>query len=206
MTRVLLIDLENCPNQINQLLTDLEQFSQIIICYAQSGPKIPLEWVTPLSAAVSANTLTVMKMPTGGKNAADFGICFFAGVLMERLPVQTHFVIVSEDTDLDHVVRLLKSQGRTAERINTKKVAKPEENDTSLDAVSPLKAYCMHLMTHSKNRPAKEATLINSMRNMFQSSPAHVEHVLGHLKLEGAVTFVDNKVSYNNKKITELSK
>ena len=35
--QVLLIDLENCPSQINVLLKDLEQFSQVLICYAQSG-------------------------------------------------------------------------------------------------------------------------------------------------------------------------
>jgi hypothetical protein len=35
--RVLLIDLENCPSQINQLLDNLEQYSHVIVCYAQSG-------------------------------------------------------------------------------------------------------------------------------------------------------------------------
>ena len=50
-------------------------------------------------------------MTSGGKNSADFGICFFAGVLMQQLPKETHFVIISNDTDLDHVVNLLKGQG-----------------------------------------------------------------------------------------------
>jgi hypothetical protein len=108
--RVLLIDLENCPDQISQLQEKLEQFSQVVICYAQSGAKIPLDWLIPLSGTVSSNKLKIFKMTNGGKNAADFGICFFAGVLMQQLHKQTHFVIISNDTDLDHVVNLLKSQ------------------------------------------------------------------------------------------------
>ena len=105
-SQVLLIDLENCPTQINVLLKDLEQFSQVLICYAQSGAKIPLDWLMPLTAMVNAERLKIIKMPSGGKNAADFGICFFAGVLMQQLPVNTHFMIMSEDTDLDHVIKL----------------------------------------------------------------------------------------------------
>jgi len=36
LDRILLIDLENCPSQINQLMKDLEDYSIIVVCYAQS--------------------------------------------------------------------------------------------------------------------------------------------------------------------------
>jgi hypothetical protein len=41
--RVLLIDLENCPSQINQLMDNLEKYSHVVVCYAQSGAKILLD-------------------------------------------------------------------------------------------------------------------------------------------------------------------
>ncbi|MFH7245349.1 MAG: PIN domain-containing protein [Spirulina sp.] len=119
--KILLIDLENCPDQIHQLQKSLEEFSQVIICYARTGAKIPLDWLVPLSGTVSANKLKIFKMANGGKNAADFGLCFFAGALMQQLSPETHFVIISNDTDLDHVVSLLQSQGRTAERVGSQK-------------------------------------------------------------------------------------
>jgi hypothetical protein len=59
--RVLLIDLENCPDQISQLQEKLEQFSQVVICYAQTGAKIPLDWLIPLSATVISNKLKIFK-------------------------------------------------------------------------------------------------------------------------------------------------
>ncbi|MBW4461301.1 MAG: NYN domain-containing protein [Nodosilinea sp. WJT8-NPBG4] len=167
VNRVLLIDLENCPDQIHQLKENLEKFSKVIICYAKTGAKIPLDWLIPLSATVSSSKLKIFKMTNSGKNAADFGICFFAGVLMQELPKETHFSIISNDTDLDHVVNLLKSQGRSAERIGMKKEGK-EFTKTELETVdsvlaSPVKTYCAHLITYSKNRPAKKDTLLNSI-------------------------------------------
>ena len=205
--RVLLIDLENCPNQIHQLQKNLEEFSQVIICYAQSGAKIPLDWLMPLSATVNANKLKIFKMTNGGKNAADFGICFFAGALMQQLQQETHFLIVSNDTDLDHVVNLLKSQGRSAERVGTKKEEKQTIPTTTTTTVSlsPLKTYCMHLVTYSKNRPAKKDTLLNSIKNKFKDAPETAADVFRLLTTQSAVVVSENKVSYNDKKIKELA-
>ncbi|XHX80314.1 MAG: PIN domain-containing protein [Stenomitos frigidus ULC029] len=208
--KVLLIDLENCPDQIFQLQEQLEQFSQVVVCYAQTGAKIPLDLLIPLSVAVSSNKLKIFKMTNAGKNAADFGICFFAGALMQQLDRETHFVIISNDTDLDHVVSLLKGQGRSAERVSTQK----EENQTTTATktiveatvlVSPIKIYCMHLVTYSKNRPAKKDTLLNSIKNKFKDAPESAAEVFRLLTTQGAVTVSENKVSYNDKKIKELA-
>lgn len=216
--KILLIDLENCPNQINQLQKNLEQFSQVIICYAQSGTKIPIDWLIPLSISVTTNKLKIFKMVSNGKNAADFGICFFAGVLMQQLPERTHFVIISNDTDLDHVVSLLKSQGRSAERLGVKKEEPQNTAITTTLSVVPIvtatlttkipatvKTYCLHLITYSKNRPVRKDTLINSIKNKLQDTSEKAAGVLKLLTTQGAVTITENKVSYNDKKIKELA-
>lgn len=209
VNRVLLIDLENCPDQIHQLKENLEKFSKVIICYAKTGAKIPLDWLIPLSATVSSNKLKIFKMTNSGKNAADFGICFFAGALMQELPKETHFSIVSNDTDLDHVVNLLKSQGRSAERLGVRKegkeATKTESETVDSILVSPVKTYCKHLVTYSKNRPAKKDTLLNSIKNKFKESPESAAEVFKLLTVQGAITLAENKVSYNNKKIQELA-
>lgn len=201
--KVLLIDLENCPNQIQKLLEDLEQFSNVVICYTQSGAKIPLDWLVPLSATINSSKLKILKMANAGKNSADFGICFSAGVLMQQLPQQAHFVITSNDTDLDHVVSLLQSQGRSAERVGIKKEDKVP-SVTNSDSVPPLKTYCMHLVTYSKNRPARKDTLINSIKNKFKNDPKATEMVFNSLLAQKAITILENRITYNNEKIKEL--
>lgn len=214
--KILLIDLENCPDQIHQLQKSLEEFSQVVICYARTGAKIPLDWLVPLSATVSANKLKIFKMANGGKNAADFGLCFFAGALMQQLSPETHFVIISNDTDLDHVVSLLQSQGRTAERVGSQKTQvqaeeqKPlatatESSSQKTNKLSSIKIYCMHLMTYSKNRPAKQDTLLNSIRNKFKDDPEEAVKVFHTLKSQGAIKIVEKKVSYDDKKIQALA-
>ena len=177
-TKVLLIDLENCPSQINQLMNHLDEYSHIVVCYAQSGAKIPVDWIMPLTTTVNEGRLKLIKMPEVGKNAADFGIAFWAGVLMAQLSENTHFDIMSNDTDLDYAVSLLTSQNRSAERrwtqreasvstsvkvapviLTPKVVSKPPEKSSKY-----LHEYCSHLLRYN-NRPAKKSTLLNSIKN-----------------------------------------
>lgn len=211
VNKVLLIDLENCPTQIEHLQEDLERFAKVVICYARTGAKIPLDWLLPLSSTISSDKLKIFKMASPGKNSADFGICFFAGILMEQLQKETHFTIVSNDTDLDHVVNLLRSQGRSAERLGMKKedkmsdISSPKSVDNLTTSVSPIKTYCMHLVTYSKNRPARKDTLLNSIKNKFKSEPEEAARVFQSLTAQGAIAIADKKVSYNDKKIKELA-
>lgn len=203
--KVLIIDLENCPNQLHQLPSDLANYSRVVICYAQSTSKVPLNWLIPLSTAIAANKLKIQKMKRGGKNAADFGILFLCGALMYELPQDTHFAIVSNDSDLDHAVHLLKSHGRSSERIGNASTdadpIKPVLNSSS----TPLAIYCTHLITYSKNRPAKVDTLRNSIKNKFKDNPSEIDKVYNSLLSNDAVKVSNNKVTYSDKKIGELA-
>ncbi len=210
--KVLIIDLENCPNQLSHLSEDLSKYLRVVICYAQSGAKVPLNWLTRLSAAIVANKLEIIKMGQSGKNAADFGICFLAGALMQELPKETHFVIVSNDTDLDHAVRLLKEHGRSAERMSSPKEDKepPSQPPTLIQSSqSPhpttLSSYCEHLLTHSKTRPAQTDTLLSSIKNKFKSDDVAVA-VYNALIARGAVKTANKKVTYDDQKISALAK
>jgi hypothetical protein len=205
--KALLIDLENCPSQIKQLLSDIRAFSQVVICYANGSPKIPLDWLIPLAGAVNGETLRIVKMENGGKNAADFGICFFAGMLMQSLPPDTHFVIVSNDTDLDHAVSLLISQGRTAERVGKtgEPMGEKENGVTATEVSNPLGIYCAHLVAHFKNRPAKEATLRSSIKAKFGGDEKIAEDVLKSLLSSAAAKIEGGGITYNDMTLQALA-
>lgn len=203
--KILLIDLENCPSQINMLLQDLERFSQVVICYAQSGAKIPLDWLMPLTIMVNSQKLKIIKMPSGGKNAADFGICFLAGMLMAQCSSEAHFVIMSDDSDLDHTIKLLKSYGRTAARISLKK----EDSTVSSDAVkeTTLQGYCQKLLVHHKNRPAAKKGLLNSLLSYYGQNADVAEVTFNKLLQLGVITLNTNdKITYHNSQISQLAK
>jgi hypothetical protein len=202
--KFLLIDLENCPNQILQLQKNIEEYTQIIICYAKTGVKIPLDWLVSLSTALNNSKLKVFKMTNGGKNSADFGICFFAGRLMQQFSEQSHFIIVSNDTDLDHVVDLLISQGATAERVGLIK----KENIIASDNLQlpPMQLYCGYLIKNSKNRPLTSNTLLNSIKSILNNHPEASKVIFNALIQKKAFIIFEKKVSYNDKKINEIAK
>lgn len=212
IARVLLIDLENCPSQINQLMTHLEKYSMVVVCYAQSGAKIPIDWLMPLTGIVNNKRLKWVKMPTTGKNAADFGITFWAGVLMAKLPPNTHFDIVSNDTDLDHVVGLLIDQKRTAVRVGTKKEVLPvptaivtTKTDLKLQEYY-LHEYCLSLINMKTGKPAKKETLLNSIKAKFKSDNIDVEQLVKSLIKNGIIdSSNENKIMYNEQKLIQLA-
>jgi uncharacterized protein YaaQ len=204
--QILLVDLENCPQQIHQLMHNLKQFSQVLLCYAHTTTKVPLDWIEPLTQVVNENKLKIVKMPVSGKNAADFGICFWAGVFMQQLPVDTHFIIVSEDSDLDHAVSLLKSQGRTAERVNTKQEA-------NIDVVLVLsiqeitQKFCQHLLAHNKNRPTTKKTILNSLKSFCKNDVDKANQILTELCQQKAISLdKTDKASYNETSLKILAR
>lgn len=212
--KVLLIDLENCPHQLATLLADLDSYVQVIICHAQSTAKIPLNWLESLAAAIAAHKLRIIKMQASGKNSADFGICFFAGALMQELPPETHFVIVSNDADLDHAVHLLKGQGRSAERIGALKPPqdqKPDQQPVEIPQHSPqnsqsLNDYCADLIKHAKNRPSKVETLMGNLTNRFYKERSSLpQEVYTLLLATGVIQITGTKIVYNEAKIREFA-
>jgi hypothetical protein len=105
--------------------------------------------------------------------------------------------------------RRAKSQGRSAERISTKK----EENKTttttkttveSTALLAAIKTYCTQLVTYNQNRPATKDALFNTIRTRFKESPQLAEEVFKLLTTRGAIKISENKVSYNDHKIKEL--
>lgn len=94
--RALLIDLDNCPRQIEQLPETLATFARIVACYGGTEPKVPLGMVPLLATAIHEDRLAIIGMQKKGKNAADFGLAFWAGRLVTEMPPDTEFLILSD--------------------------------------------------------------------------------------------------------------
>ena len=79
---VLLIDLDNCPNQIEQLAQNLEKYARIIVCYGSQPPKISLNLALLLANPIYHKRLEFIGMQKNGKNAADYWIVFLCGKII----------------------------------------------------------------------------------------------------------------------------
>jgi hypothetical protein len=202
--RALLIDLDNCPRQIERLPETLTEYARVIACYGGVEPKVPLGMVPLLAAAIHTGRLTILGMQKKGKNAADFGLAFWAGRLAAEMPPDTEFLILSQDTDLDHVVHLLQGANRRVERLDgkvhrTKRLSpdspKPEV-ETDDDAVTE---YSTLYLQPARSRPVRKVTLSNSIRAFCKNHKKNItpEEILHGLITRGVVVIDGNsRVTY----------
>ncbi|MEO5334982.1 MAG: PIN domain-containing protein [Magnetococcus sp. YQC-5] len=151
-------------------------------------PRVPLSLMMQLAPSVCAGRLEVVGMKKPGKNAADFGLAFYAGRLLSEMPEETEFIILSEDGDLDHVVNLLRGLQRKVERINGNPHAAPVKavvsshpgssvSGSGKDAASGMltdpdvENYIMTRLMAGMTRPAKKATLMRSIQTVCKKRP-----------------------------------
>lgn len=178
-SRALLIDLDNCPKQIDELPQVLTGFARAIACYGSAEPKVHLSLLTLLAPALHEEKLKIIKMEKRGKNAADFGLAFWAGRLTAEMPAETEFLILSQDTDLDHVVNLLRGLGRKVERIDGKTAqleirekpvaAKSRQTVAKKSSADFVAEYGAKYLQTGKPRPTKKNTLLNSIKSAFKN-------------------------------------
>lgn len=200
---ILLIDLENCPNQLNELPQDLQRYAKVVICYASTGARIPLDWLIPLNSTINNDQLLIHKMEAVGKNAADFGLCFYAGMLAQQQQEPTHFVIVSDDNDLEHVVSLINAQVHTAERIGKQPLT--SEQAEPAEVQKAVRSYCAQLIKMNGSRPAQPEGLKNSIRSKLAQNQLLTEQVYQQLLAKQVVSLSNNKLQYSDTRISALA-
>lgn len=200
--QALLIDLDNCPRQIEQLPQTLADFARVIACYGGAEPKVPLSLVPFLATAIQQGKLEIIGMKKKGRNAADFGLAFWAGRLMAEMPADTMFSILSQDSDLDHVVHLLQSANRRVARIGDQLIPQllelGEVPDDPADALvegvvdeATVAAYVALHLKPGRSRPAKKITLSNSIQSFLRNhkKTVTVAAVLQGLQDRGLLRF-----------------
>lgn len=146
-------------------------------------------------------------MEKKGKNAADFGLCFWAGRLSVQMPVGTEFTILSKDTDLDHVVNLLAKFDYKAERVGmvseneTSEVL--QQKTTKLEIVTVADQYYQKTLS-SRNRPATEDKLLNSIRSFCRKKcPGKEKAIFDILRERGYFdVLISGKIQYNVREIS----
>ncbi|MEZ6091565.1 MAG: PIN domain-containing protein [Pirellulaceae bacterium] len=204
--KILLIDLDNCPKDLEELRWNDNVFQMIVGCHGIQQPRVPLGLVSVLMSLIENGRMEIVEMPSG-KNAADFGLTFWAGRLSLRYP-NAEFLIASKDQDLDFAVGLLRKQGCRAKRIaSTSAVRSMAAQDSwAKDETGRphVITFCQRL--HSvASPPRRREGLLN-----FATSgcPKRYDWLAALKVLEnlGVITYgANNVVAYDQKRIAECA-
>lgn len=203
---ILFIDIENCPSKITELILEFKEYHKVVICYANTGVKIPLDWLTALSNFVMQGRLELIKMGDTANNSADFGITFMLGCYFEQYD---RFEIYSNDKDFDAIINLVnRAPDKKAKRVGT------TYSDKELQFDSVLIKMCRMLhKIEDCSRPVKLEGLRNSIRaqlnsrDMTDRAREHlVNHVISRMEFLDVVHIKNqgNLVKYNANRMQDF--
>lgn len=203
---ILFIDIENCPSKITELILEFKEYQKVVICYANTGVKIPLDWLTALSNFVMQGRLELIKMGDTANNSADFGITFMLGCYFEQYD---RFEIYSNDKDFDAIINLVnRAPDKKAKRVGTTRSDKELQFDSLL-----IKMCKMLSKIEDNSRPAKVEGLRNSIRaqlkarDMTDRAREHlVNHVISRMEFLDVVHIKNqgNLVKYNANRMQDF--
>lgn len=197
--RIMLLDLDNCPRELLQLTNAADEYQFILACHGSAEPKVPLGMAAVIGELIASGKMQIVKMKQG-KNAADFGLTFWAGKLSAELP-DALFFIASKDKDLDFAIEMLRQQGCRAKRIPTAADAtftRDQDQANGKDQAviehrRHIKSFCEMLVRKKDSLPRKRQTLAN-----FVKSAAPKNHdwaaALKLLETDRTITYTDKGV------------
>lgn len=205
--RILLIDLDNCPHELLQLVETVDRYQMVVACHGGKEPRVPLNLVASLGDLISSGRVEVVAMPPG-KNAADFGLTFWAGRLSAQVDSTCEFHIASRDKDLDFAVKSLRDAGYQARRISgAAEIAAAEvpPDATSLSSAHRVKKLCEMLLRMRKNLPRRKTSLRNFVTDRSRGKEDFVP-ALEILEQTGVITYGPfNTVEYDKSGLRQLA-
>lgn len=210
--KVLLLDIENQPKKIKELLSLLQNYTQVILVYANANLSIGLDDLLALSTAIHEQRLLIIKMPKAGANSADFGLTFIAGRLSTQLEKGSCIDVMSNDNAMSYAVELLDQIGiqsthikhvleheKKSELVHTAEI-KPLKIETKQSEVSD-ESVIQVLKLLQKNQPKKPKSLLKSLMSWCSFSKLQAEQMVQHLQFIAVISIHENKLQYAEKSI-----
>jgi hypothetical protein len=192
-TIVILIDFENVqPKDLAQLRG--RPFKTKVFCGANQT-KVPFDLAAELQPL--GPDAEYIKIQGTGPNALDFHIAYYIGRLSTEIPGAT-FHIVSKDKGFDPLIKHLKTQNITCNRLSSLSdipgLSAPAPS-TPLDRTQKVAG---NLLNRKEARPRTVKTLTAFIKAQLnnQATDVAVGEVIAQLKQGGMVTLPDGKLTY----------
>jgi len=198
MKTYILVDSENTPLQDADFARD-EQF-ELLIFIGKTQTKFPRELV--LAVQAMGPRARYIEMSGSGKNALDFHLAYYLGVLSNQTP-DARFFIVSKDTGFDPLVTHLAAKGTVVRRVSDTSTLRPTKPlpVSKTDTGSRADIVTKHLIATPKNRPARLKTLQSTIQSLLgvrdqPLSEDDIRGIVAALQTRGALSVNATKITY----------
>jgi hypothetical protein len=193
-TNYIFIDFENIQRHDVGLLKGHP--SKVFLFVGANQSKISFDLVASIQKL--GDQAKYIKIEGTGHNALDFHIAFYVGRMTERDP-EGIFFIVSKDTGFDPLIRYLKENGISAQRITDLKTIATENVSENNSRDEKINAIVKNLHHRGQSRPRNIKTLHNVISALFMKKldEKNLDELIEQLKNLGIITVsLQGKVSY----------
>jgi len=192
-TNYVLVDYENVQPKDLSLLKEGPFKVKVFLGPNQS--KIPVTLAAALQCLGSNAEYVVLE--AAGKNALDFHIAYYVGVLSSEDPT-AYFHIISKDTGFDPLIKHLKGRKISAQRapciadIPCLKPKMPDADEARIDVV------VADLIRRKASKPRTQKTLLSTLHALFRKelSEQELSQLFAALCSRGVVRIDGTKVTY----------
>jgi hypothetical protein len=197
-TEYLLIDLENV---VPGLISDLLENQIVLIFTGSKQTKIGRDLV--ISTQPFGKQIQWIIINGNGKNAADFHIAYYMGLLSEK-EAGSSFTILSKDTGFDPLIKHLISKGVQCRRIeDIKYFGKPKpktnpgtKNKKNIDEI--VTNLTSHFLKSDKlRRPKKLNKFLAFVKSRGNLSDDVVKAVVDKMIFNKLIEIKDEKINYS---------
>ena len=192
-TNIILIDFENVqPKDLAQLRG--RPFKTKVFCGA-TQTKVPFDLAAELQPLGS--DAEYIRIQGTGRNALDFHIAFYIGLLAAEVPDAT-FNIISKDTGFDPLIKHLKTRSINCQRLQTLSDILELAAPPPASSQERVRKVADSLLNRKDSRPRKLKTLTAFIKGQLNNhaSDAAVEAVIARLAQSGMQTLPDGNVTY----------
>ena len=193
-TTYVLIDFENVqPKHVDRLR---DGAFRVLVFVGPQQTKIPIEMASALQSLGSG--VEYIKLEKAGKNALDFHIAYYLGVLSHHDP-DAHFHVISKDTGFDPLIEHLKGK-----KVSVRRYAGIADLTVRRQSHAPAAATLVdrvvkNLSRRSTSKPRTVKTLRSTILAHFRKelAEADLDDLLGTLEKRGYVKIEGAKVTYD---------
>lgn len=189
-----LIDYENVQPENLFLLKD-KKF-QTLVFVGSTQRTISTERAIAIHAL--GNTAEYIKISGNGKNAADFHLAFYIGVLAAN-ESKAVFYIISKDTGFDPLITHLKSKNFKSYRYPDIAEIPSLRIPSTINIDNKIKSIVKNLIGRGASKPKKETTLTSTIVSLLAKAPSknELQEILDQLQSKGYVKITEGNVTYN---------